>query len=170
MASARWLSKVLGLMFIRKAPCLLEHPSLIRLSTFALAPGQRLLTGLRGEHQARLAVSVPAADGQALRARFVIGIRRRMIGRHLLDHRADAFGLLKRVLHHLLQIGTIARRLGELMAVLLDLVHVEQQRCQRPVQLPGNCRPRLVHRPGARGRELDDFMMVFERRDGVHPL
>ena len=33
MASARWLSNVLGLMFIRKAPCLLEHPSLIRLST-----------------------------------------------------------------------------------------------------------------------------------------
>src|SRR3954463_7710582 len=33
MASARWLSNVLGLMFIRKAPCLLEHPSLIRPST-----------------------------------------------------------------------------------------------------------------------------------------
>src|SRR5438128_1515248 len=32
-ASARWLSNVLGLIFIRKAPCLLEQPSLIRLST-----------------------------------------------------------------------------------------------------------------------------------------
>ena len=93
-----------------------------------------------------------------------------MIGRHLLDHRADAFGLLKRILHHLLEVDTIAWRLGELMAVLLDLVHVQQQRCQRPVQLPGDRRSRLVRRPGARGRELDDFKMVFLRRDAVHPL
>ena len=53
------------------------------------------------------------------------------------------------------------------MAVLLDLVHVEQQRRQRPVQLPGDRRSRLVRRPGARGRELDNFKMVFERRDAA---
>lgn len=33
IASARWLSNVLGLICIRKAPCLLEQPSLIRFNT-----------------------------------------------------------------------------------------------------------------------------------------
>ena len=93
-----------------------------------------------------------------------------MIDRQLLDHRADAFGLLKRVLHHLLQVDTIAGRLGELMAVLLDLVHVEKQRRQRPVQLPGNRSARLFRGARARGRQLDDLRILFERCDAFHPL
>src|SRR5260370_34332421 len=41
IASARWLSKVLGLMRIRKAPCLFAYPSLMRLRTSR----SRLVTG-----------------------------------------------------------------------------------------------------------------------------
>ena len=56
-----------------------------------------------------------------------------MLVRHLLHHGADAFELLNRVVDHLLQVDAIARRFRKLM--LLDLVHVEQQRRQRSVQL-----------------------------------
>src|SRR5260370_4954293 len=55
MASARWLSKVLGLIFIREAPCLLEHPSLIRLSTSR----SRLVSGLRPDSDE---IITPAPD------------------------------------------------------------------------------------------------------------
>jgi hypothetical protein len=102
---------------------------------FALALRQRLLPGLRREHHPRGATAILASAGLALAFRFVIGLGGRPGRvRYLLHHGADAFGLLERVLHHLLQIDAIAGCLGKLMAVLLDLVHVEQQRCQRPVQ------------------------------------
>ena len=84
-----------------------------------------------------------------------------MIVRHLLHHGADAFGLLKRVLHDLLQVEPIAGRLRKLVAVLLDLIHVEQQRRQRPVQLPGNrSAPPLPRHASARrtaGRSQDSL-------------
>ena len=51
----------------------------------------------------------------------------------LLDHGADAFRLLQRVFDHLLQIDAVLASLRELMAVLLDLAHVEQQGSERPV-------------------------------------
>ena len=93
-----------------------------------------------------------------------------MIVRDLLDQGADAFGLLKRVFDDLLQVNAIAGRLRELVAVLLDLVHVEQQRGQWPVQLPGDRSPRLFRRPDARDGELDKLEIVFEGRDIFHPL
>ena len=66
--------------------------------------------------------------------------------RDLLHHGADTFGLLKRVLDDLLQVNAIAGRLRELVAVLFDLVHVEQQRGQRSVELAGDRSSRLFRR------------------------
>ncbi len=90
--------------------------------------------------------------------------------RDLLDQGADAFGLLKRVFDDLLQVNPTAGRLGKLVAVLLDLVHVEQQRGQRTVQLPGDRSSSLFRRPHPRGGQIDIFEIVFERRDVFHPL
>ena len=90
--------------------------------------------------------------------------------RDLLDQGADAFCLLKRVLDDLLQVNAIAGRLRKLVAVLLDLVHVEQQRGQRTVQLPGDRSARLFRRPNPRGGQMDNIQIVFEGRDVFHPL
>ena len=87
-----------------------------------------------------------------------------MIVRHLLHHRADALGLLKRILHHLLQVEPIAGRLRKLVAVLLDLVHVEQQRSQGPVQLSGNRCSRLFR---ARERAADSWTISGFSSRGV---
>ena len=93
-----------------------------------------------------------------------------MIVRDLLHQSADALGLLKRILHHLLQIEPVAGRLRKLVAVLLDLIHVEQQRRQGSVQLPGNRSARLFGGTRARGGQLDDLRILFERCDAFHPL
>ena len=90
--------------------------------------------------------------------------------RDMLDQGADAFGLLQRVFDDLLQVNAIAGRLRKLVAVLLDLVHVEQQRGQRTVQLPGDRSSRLFRRPDPRGRQMDKIEIVFEGRDVFHPL
>src|SRR6476469_843227 len=50
IASARWLSNVLGLIFMRKAPCLLEQPSLIRPSTSR----SRLVSGFWPDSEANI--------------------------------------------------------------------------------------------------------------------
>src|SRR6266446_2438117 len=121
---------------------------------FTLALRQRLLAGLGGKHHAPRALDIQAAAaGLALPLLLAVrvGSLRRMIVRHLLHQRADALGLLKRVFHHLLQVDAIAGRLRELVAVLLDLIHIEQQRGQRSVQLPGNRCRRLLRRPRAGG-------------------
>ena len=73
-----------------------------------------------------------------------------MIFCELLHHGADALGLLKRIFHHLLQVNPFTRRLRKLMAVLLDLTHVEQQRRQRPIELTRNRSPGFIHRQCAR--------------------
>jgi hypothetical protein len=39
---------------------------------------------------------------------------------------AEAFGLLRRILHHLLQATPVPRRLRELVAMLLELARAEQ--------------------------------------------
>ena len=80
--------------------------------------------------------------------------------RDLLDQRTDAFGLLKRVFDDLLQVNAVAGRLGKLMAVLLDLVHVEQQRGQLPIELARNRHRRLAHRRPARRGKLGDFGVI----------
>src|SRR4051795_8601938 len=110
-----------------------------------LTLGQRLLAVLQGEHLARPADAIRGAAGLGLACLLATGVggRRRMTVRHLLYQGADALGLLKRVLHHLLQVQPVARRLRKLVAVLLDLIHVEQQRRQGSVQLPGNRSARL---------------------------
>src|SRR4051812_6694888 len=117
-----------------------------------LALRQRLLALLAREHHPRRTPDVPAATALALAALLVIGIGRRrwMTIRNLLDQGADAFGLLKRVSAHLLQETAIAGRLPELGAVLLVLVHVEQERSQGTVHLRGDRAPRLFRRPKAR--------------------
>jgi hypothetical protein len=58
----------------------------------------------------------------------------------------NALGLLKRILHHLLQVNPITIGLRELVAVLLDFAHVEQQRGQWPVELARDRSPRFIHR------------------------
>ena len=93
-----------------------------------------------------------------------------MTGGDLLDQGADAFGLLKRVFDDLLQVNAVARRLRKLVAVLLDLVHVEQQRRQRTVQLPGDRSPGLFRRPNPRGGQMDKVEIVFEGRDVFNPF
>ena len=92
-----------------------------------------------------------------------------MLVRHLLHHGADAFELLNRVVHHLLQVDAIAGRFRR-TDVLLDLVHVEQQRRQRSVQLARDRSFRFFRRACARDGQLDDFKTALERRDAVHPL
>ena len=56
------------------------------------------------------------------------------------------------------------------MAVLLDLIHVEQQRRQGSVQLPGNRSARLFRNTRARSGQLDDLRILLERCDAFHPL
>jgi hypothetical protein len=88
----------------------------------------------------------------------------------LLHHGADALGLLKRILHHLLQVNPFPRRLRKLMAMLLDLAHVEQQRSQRPVELTCYRSPGFIHRQRARSRQPDNFLIAFRRRAAFGPL
>ena len=99
-----------------------------------------------------------------------IGSRRRMTIGDLLDQGADALGLLNRVFDDLLQVNAIAGRLRKLVALLLDLVHVEQQRGQRTVQLPGDRSSRLFRRPNPRGGQMNKVEIVFEGRDVFHPF
>src|SRR5882672_2551618 len=118
----------------------------------ALALRQRLLAGVRCKHDARRANTIPGLAGSrlinSLAAWHSSGAV--VIFCELLHHGADALGLLKRIFHHLLQVIPFTRRLRKLMAVLLDLTHVEQQRRQRPVELTRNRSPGLIHRQCAR--------------------
>ena len=161
--------EVLGLIFIRKAPCLLEQPSLIRLSTSR----SRLVSGF-GRSPGRTSVPAcgrhPQGGGPEPRlpACRRIGGRRRMIVRHLLHQGADALGLLKRILHHLLQVEPVAGRLRKLVAVLLDLIHVEQQSRQRPVELPGNRSARLFR--GTRARPDSWTISGFSSRGAMFSI
>ena len=78
----------------------------------------------------------------------------------LLDQGADPLGLLERVVHHLLQVIAIAGGMRKLMAVLLDLAHVEQERGQRSVELTRDGRADLIHGTGPRRGQPDDFVGV----------
>src|SRR5260221_9754216 len=69
-------------------------------------------------------------------------------------------GLLKRVLYHLLQVSPIARSLRELVAMLLELTHVEQQRSHRPGELTRYLCSGLIHCPCARRGQSDNFNIV----------
>src|SRR6185437_10861488 len=90
--------------------------------------------------------------------------------RNLPDQRADALGLLKRVLHHLLQIGPVSASLAELIAVFLELADIDQERGQRPVELADHggtrpiAQPRLLHGQGKK------FKFLVARRDVLDPL
>src|SRR5258705_8437462 len=118
----------------------------------ALALRQRLLAGVRCKHDARRANTIPGLAGSrlinSLAAWHSSGAV--VIFCELLHHGADALGLLKRIFHHLLQVIPFTRRLRKLMAVLLDLTHVEQQRRQRPVELTRNRSTGFIHRQCAR--------------------
>ena len=50
----------------------------------------------------------------------------------LLDQGIHALGLLQGIVDDLLQIDAVAGSLREVMALLLELVHIEHQRRQRP--------------------------------------
>jgi hypothetical protein len=102
-----------------------------------------------------------AASPSRLRVR-ARQLRRFLSPCDLLHHGADAFGLLKCVFHDLLQIKPISRGLRKLVAVLLDLAHVEQQRGQGPIQLSCDRGSRLIHRPCARGGQPDNFQIVVD--------
>ncbi|MGY4604993.1 hypothetical protein ACVW16_003405 [Bradyrhizobium sp. USDA 4474] len=70
--------------------------------------------------------------------------------------------LRQRVLHNLLQIGAVGRNRRELVAMMLDLAHVEQQRSQRAIELTGDSHGHLVGRLGARSIQADEFEL-FDR-------
>ena len=88
----------------------------------------------------------------------------------LLDQGANGFSLLKRVFYDLLQIDPVAGSLRELMTVQFDLVHIEQQRGHRTIQLPGDCDTGLFRRPDPCGGQIDKCEIAFERGDVFHPL
>src|SRR5260221_9890852 len=83
-----------------------------------------------------------------------------MTARDLLHHRADALGLLKCGFHHLLQVNAIAGNLRNLVAVLLYLAHVEQQRGQWPVELARDRGSGFIHRTVACGGKPDHFKII----------
>jgi hypothetical protein len=68
----------------------------------------------------------------------------------LLHHRVDALGLLQGIVDDLLQIDAVAGSLREVMALLLELVHIEHQRRQRPIEFTRDGGCGFLGRPGAR--------------------
>src|SRR5258705_13914549 len=99
MASARWLSNVRGLMFIRSAPCLLEQPSLISASTSR----SRLVKGFWPVSDANITSAARLLSfDRAFAFPSLMRLCSRSAGRmnvgELLQHGADTLGLLKRVL------------------------------------------------------------------------
>ena len=78
----------------------------------------------------------------------------------LLHHRVDALGLLQGIVDDLLQIDAVAGSLREVMALLLELVHIEHQRRQRPIEFTRDGGCGFLGRPGARGRERNHFRVV----------
>jgi hypothetical protein len=77
---------------------------------------------------------------------------------------------MKRILHHLLQVNPVSSGLRKLVALLLDLAHVEQQRDQGPVELTCDLGAGFIHRPGARRGQPDDVKIVVEGRARFDPL
>ena len=111
IASARWLSKVRGLICIRSAPCLFEKPSLISLSTSR----SRLVSRLPD----RLEISDPASRGAgsarlALFRALALDQHRSRIAReaHSLKSTARTFGYL-RLATLALQLESAADALGD---------------------------------------------------------
>ena len=88
----------------------------------------------------------------------------------LLDQAANTLGLRHRVLHDPLQIGAVARDRGELIAVMLDLAHVEQERCEGAIELSGNGGGHLVRRFGANSIQPDEIELFRRRSAAFVPI
>jgi hypothetical protein len=170
IASARWLSN----------PWADAHPQgalLVGISladeaeNFALPLGQWFPPGGRRKHHPGDTSGFLDRARSGLECRFASGRSGKsvMTARDLLHHRADALGLLKCVFHHLLQVNAIAGILRNLVAVLLDLAHVEQQRGQWPVELARDRGSGFIHRTVACGGKPDHFKIIVGGR-GADPL
>src|SRR5258708_35315588 len=72
-------------------------------------------------------------------------------------HGADAFGFLKRTLHHLLHAVLHFRALAKSADILSDLADVESQRSQWPVELMCDSGSHFVRRPRSLRRWASDF-------------
>ncbi|UGX93994.1 hypothetical protein G6321_00052025 [Bradyrhizobium barranii subsp. barranii] len=88
----------------------------------------------------------------------------------LLDHAADTFGLRQRILHHALQIGPIGRNRRELVAVVLDLAHVEQERGQGAIELAGDGAGHLVGGLGADRVQAGEIELFGRSRAAFEPF
>ena len=119
-----------------------------------------------------VAAGVLAAAGPLLRSSLAAGLGGRPLVRvrYLLDHGADALGLLQGILDDLLQVNPVSRGLRKLQTVLLDLAHIEQQGGQWTVELTGDLGAGFIHCPRARGRQPDCFQVVVGRRAAFDPL
>ena len=125
----------------------------------AFAPGQRLLARFLRQHGARRAATLIGLLRPPLPSVFSVWLGRETFAgaADLFDQGANPLGLLEGVVHDLLQVIPVAAGLRELMTVLFDLAHVEQECRKRPVELTRDRRACLIDGPCTRRRRPNDF-------------
>lgn len=150
-----------------------------KLQNLALALRQRLSAGL-GRHRRARGVDCTFAltklrsgpnsaarhhEGSAVKAilKAILG------GCDLLDQGADLLGLLKRILHHLLQVRPISAGLRKPVAVFPDLAEIDPQRGQGTVELAYDSGGRFVVRPRMSRGQPKNFKTLIARRTVFDP-